>query len=628
MTPGLTHTRMASDIWSVADLLRGDFKRHEYGRVILPFTLLRRLDAAGPPVREAAGPRFATAAAQPDPAVALRDYLNGFAPDVRQILACFDFGEQLTRLAEAGLLAAVAQRFAALDGLARLSGHDMGFVFEHLIRRFAEDSHETAGEHFTPREVVALMVNLLTAPDTGRPCGPGQLLRVLDPACGTGGMLAAAADHLAAIHPDAEVHLSGQEVNAESWAVCQADMLLRGQRAHIQLGNSLTADGFGGQTFGYMLANPPFGVEWRKARAAVEAEARLGPAGRFGAGTPRISDGSLLFLQHMLAKMAPAGDGGSRLAIVLNGSPLFTGGAGSGESGIRRWILENDWLEGIVALPDQLFSNTGIATYLWILSNRKDQALRGQVILLDAREQWERMPRSLGDKRKWISGARIQHITQLYTGALAIAADPGHPDHAAVRVRPAREFGYRRITVERPLRLRFAVTADTLAALAAAPAVTGWDGAAALTAALRGAAGTVWPGKQAASRALRALTGPAGLPWPLPAPVRVALWAAVAVPDPGGEVQRGRDGQPRPDPDLRDHENIPLGTDPDDYLARAVLPHVPDAWIDHSRTRTGYEIPFARYFHRYVPPRPLAEIDADLRDLEDRIGLLLGQVTG
>ena len=464
---------MAADIWAVADLLRGDYKRHEYGQVILPFTVLRRLDAVMAPTREAVRARDAalsmqnkekllertaglpfynvskqdfTTIASDATSVAknLRDYVNGFSGNVRDILSQFGFDNQVTRLAEAKLLYQVVGKFAAMKDLDKLSNHEMGYVFEHLIRKFAEDSNETAGEHFTPREVIELMVNLLIAPDEETIVGEGQVINILDPACGTGGMLTTAADHIRSINPDAEVYLFGQELNGESWAVCESEMLLRDQRGTIELGNSFSSDKFPRRKFDYMLANPPFGVEWKKVKDEVEAEAEIGHAGRFGAGLPRINDGSFLFLQHMISKMDPVEDKGARLAIVFNGSPLFTGAAGSGESEIRRWILENDWLEGIVALPDQLFYNTGISTYFWILSNRKAQALRGKVILLDARDQWEKMRKSLGDKRKQISADQIRHITELYMNALSRGGGRGASGpregedlrHAGLRVSP------------------------------------------------------------------------------------------------------------------------------------------------------------------------------------------------
>ncbi|MFF2541677.1 N-6 DNA methylase [Kitasatospora sp. NPDC058063] len=648
---------MANDIWSVADLLRGDYKRHEYGQVILPFTLLRRLDAVMAPTRDAVRARdaaldiqnkerllqiaaklpfyntskqdFATIASDASStAKNLRDYINGFSPNVRQILSRFDLDNEITKLAGTKLLYSVVSRFAGMRDLDKLTNHDMGYVFEHLIRKFAEDSNETAGEHFTPREVIKLMVNLLIAPDAETIAGEGQVINILDPACGTGGMLTAAEDHIKSINPNAEVYLFGQELNAESWAVCQSDMLMRNQRGRIHFGNSFSDDGHPDQKFDYMLANPPFGVEWKKVKDEILAEAQLGHAGRFGAGTPRINDGSFLFLQHMISKMEPVEGKGARLGIVFNGSPLFTGAAESGESKIRQWILENDLLEGIVALPDQLFYNTGISTYFWVLSNRKAKALRGRVILLDARDQWEKMRKSFGDKRKQISDGQIDAITKMYVDALKIAADAGHPDHAKVKIFGTRDFGYHRITVERPLKLRFEITEDTLAALEEAKPLAKWDGREALVAALRGVVGSVWWTKKEAANALHAAAAEAGASWPGTAALLKGLWGAVAVSDPEGEVQKAKDGTVLPDPELRDYENVPLDEDIEAYFAREVTRHVPDAWIDHDKTKVGYEIPFTRHFYVYTPPRPLADIDAELRELETQIQNLLGEVTG
>jgi type I restriction enzyme M protein len=647
---------MAADIWAVADLLRGDYKRHEYGQVILPFTVLRRLDAVMAPTREAVRARDAalsmqnkekplgraaglpfynvskqdfTTIASDAASVAknLRDYVNGFSQNARDILARFDFDNQVTRLAEAKLLYPVIGRFAEMKQLDKLSNHEMGYVFEHLIRKFAEDSNETAGEHFTPREVIELIVNLLIAPDEATITGAHPVINILDPACGTGGMLTTAADHIRAINPDAEIYLFGQEVNGESWAVCKSEMLLRDQHGTIELGNSFSTDKFPTRKFDYMLANPPFGVEWKKVKDKVEDEAEIGYAGRFGAGLPRINDGSFLFLQHMLDKMNPVEDNGSRLAIVFNGSPLFNGAAGSGESEIRRWILENDWLEGIVALPDQLFYNTGISTYFWILSNRKADVLRGQVILLDARDQWEKMRKSLGDKRKLISDSQIKHVTELYGNALAVVADPEHPDHAKVKIFGTRDFGYHRITVERPLKLRFEITEDTLSALETSKPLARWNDRDAFVESVRGQLGAVWWTKKDASVTLRTTARAAGVLWPSKDSLLKGIWSAISVSDPEGEVQM-KDGNPLPDPDLRDYENVPLDEDIDAYFAREVTPHVPDGWIDHTRTRVGYEIPFTRHFYVYTPPRPLAEIDAELRDLESQIQKLLGEVAG
>jgi type I restriction enzyme M protein len=368
-------------------------------------------------------------------------------------------------------------------------------------------------------------------------------------------------------------------------------------------------------------------VEWKKVKDEVEDEAEIGYAGRFGAGLPRINDGSFLFLQHMISKMNPVEDNGTRLAIVFNGSPLFTGAAGSGESEIRRWILENDWLEGIVALPDQLFYNTGISTYFWILSNRKAESQRGRVILLDARDQWEKIRKSLGNKRKQISADQIRHITELYVNAVAVAADEGHPDHRKLKIFRTRDFGYHRITVERPLKLRFEITDDTLAALETSKPLARWDSRDAFTDLVRGLRGSVWWTKKEASAALRATARSTGVLWPSTDSLLKGIWSAISVSDPEGEVQL-KDGNPLPDPELRDYENVPLDQDIDSYFAREVTPYVPDAWIDRGKTKIGYEIPFTRHFYVYTPPRPLAEIDAELRELESQIQKLLGEVTG
>ncbi len=648
---------MAADIWSVADLLRGDYRRSEYGHVILPFTVLRRLDAVMAPTREAVRTRdagltiqnkhrplelaaglpfyntskqdFTTIAADSTQvAKNLRDYINGFSGNVRKIIERFDLDNQITRLAEARLLYQIVGRFAAMRGLDKLSTHDMGYVFEHLIRKFYEDANAEAGDHFTPREVIDLMVNLLIAPDMDTILGEGQVVNILDPACGTGGMLTAAEDKIKSFNQNARVFLFGQEFNGESWATCESEMLLRSQPGSIYFGNSFSDDGYQGKRYDYLLANPPFGVEWKKVKSEIDDEAELGYRGRFGAGLPRINDGSFLFLQHMISKMQPVEDRGTRLAIVFNGSPLFTGGAGSGESEIRRWILENDWLEGIVALPDQLFYNTGISTYFWILSNRKKKELLGKVILLDARDQWQKMRKSLGDKRKEISEDQIKHVTELYACASSVAADPGHPDHGKVKIFGTRDFGYQRIVVERPLKLRFEITEDTLSALAVSKPLARWEDRDAFTESVRALHGTLWWTKKDASVALRTATRSAGGLWPSKESVLKGIWSAVSVPDAEGEVQIDKDGNTLPDPDLRDFENVPLDEDIDIYFAREVEAHVPDAWIDYGKTKIGYEIPFTRFFYIYTPPRPLAEIDADLHILEVQIQKLLGEVTG
>ncbi|MFH8375780.1 N-6 DNA methylase [Streptomyces cyaneofuscatus] len=664
------HTELANHAWSVADLLRGDYKQSDYGKVILPFTVLRRLECVLEPTRQkvaetaalyesqdidgdyflrkASGHSFYNKSAltlkmiAADPQNAAKNlqvYVGSFSENATEVLDKYEFAQQIKKLDSANLLYQVIGKFTDLDLRPEVvSNHNMGYIFEELIRRFAEQSNETAGEHFTPREVIRLMVNLLIAPDGDALSLPGVVRTVMDPACGTGGMLSAAEEHIKALNPDATVEVYGQELNPESWAICRSDLMIKGQDPeNIAFGNSFSDDGHQREKFDYLLANPPFGVEWKKVKEDVEYEhTNLGDSGRFGAGLPRINDGSLLFLQHMISKMKPVdakGGGGSRIAIVFNGSPLFTGAAGSGESEIRRWILENDWLEAIVALPDQLFYNTGISTYFWILTNRKDAQHKGKVVLLDARDQWMKMRKSLGDKRKELgdgSGGKPNHIadiTRLYGDAVAAAADVEHPMHGKVKIFENSAFGYQRITVERPLKLRFELTEETLAAVEASKVVQKLPNASALVEAFKAMEGArSWATKSEAWVALKDAAVAAGTTWPTGAPFSKALREAVGVRDPGGEVQMVR-GQKEPDAELRDNENVPLGEDVEEYLKREVHPHVPDAWIDHTKTRVGYEIPFTRHFYVYEPPRPLAEIDAELKSLEAEIQALLCEVT-
>ncbi|MBM2621059.1 SAM-dependent DNA methyltransferase [Actinoplanes sp. LDG1-06] len=648
------HQKLANFIWSVADLLRGDYKQSEYGRVILPLTVLRRLDwvleptkdevlarnesltAAGvknvdPVLRKVAGLGFynisplnfrALTADQDHVATNLRSYIGGFSPGAVDVLEKYGFDAQITRLDEAGLLYQVVSKFVEIDLRPEtVSNHQMGYLFEELVRKFSEISNETAGEHFTPREVIKLMVNLLLAPDEEDLVTPGIVRKIYDPACGTGGMLSEAQDHIEAHNSHATVEVYGQELNGETYAICRSDMMMKGGDPNkIVFGNSFSQDGHEAEKFDYMLANPPFGVEWKKVEKFIKDEAARGHAGRFGFGLPRINDGSLLFLQHMISKMKRPEDGGSRLAIVFNGSPLFTGAAGSGESEIRRWILDRDLLEGIVALPDQLFYNTGISTYFWILSNRKSPAREKKVVLLDGRDYWVKMRKSLGDKRKMLNDDHIATLTKAYVDALAIADDPSHEQHSKVKLFRTTDFGYQRITVERPLRLRFEITEETLALLAEAKPVLRYAESEALLTTAKSLMGTTASTRSEFAMSLAALGK-------LPAPVEKAVWDAFSISDPEGEVQTDRKGHPLPDADLRDNENVPLNEDMHDYVKREVLPHVPDAWIDEPKTKIGYEIPFTRYFYVYQPPRPLSEIDAEIKALEAQIQDLLGEVT-
>ncbi|MDX6650391.1 MAG: type restriction enzyme protein [Solirubrobacteraceae bacterium] len=661
----------AAFIWSVADLLRGDYKRSEYGKVILPLTVIRRLDCVLEPTKQTvlekhkqlagrienvepalqavSGQQFYNTSPltftklldDPDAiADSLKLYIGGFSEAAKDVIDKFDFGVQIDRLRRANVLYQVIGKFAEIDlHPDAVSNIEMGYLYEELIRRFSELSNETAGEHFTPREVIRLMVNLLFSDDADDVLTkPGIVKTLCDPACGTGGMLSVAEDHLRALNPQARLEVFGQELNAETYAVCRSDMMLKGQDAsHIAYGNSFSEDQHEGERFDYLLANPPFGVEWKKVDAEVRKEAETrGFNGRFGAGLPRINDGSFLFLQHMISKMKRPEDGGSRVAIVFNGSPLFTGAAASGESEIRRWIIENDWLEAVVALPDQLFYNTGISTYFWVVTNRKVPERRGKVQLVDAREFFVKMRKSLGEKRKEISGPQIEEITRLYGDFV---------EDEKVKILPNEAFGSLRITVDRPLRLRWEVTDETIAAVLAVKAIQKLPEEMLL--AVRemleqrhGARFTAQPKLvQALASGLEALG--------LPAPAQKAVWAGLAIRDEDAPIITGRKGNHEPDPELRDTENVPLPAVPvsfvedpterfatseyrvaiDDYVREEVLQYVPDAWVDYDRTKLGYEIPLTRHFYRYVPPRPLEEIDAEIKALELEIQRLLSEVT-
>ena len=601
---------LSSFIWSVADLLRGDYRQSDYGKVILPFTVLRRLDCVLESTKSAVLAEFAEktkAGLNPEPFLLRKSgqsfyntsemdmkrllgdqdhirenlfaYIQAFSPEVRDIFERFDFATQVERLGKNRLLYLVAEKFAGIDlHPERVSNSQMGHVFEELIRKFAEISNETAGEHFTPREVIRLMVNLIFVEDDDALSKPGVVRTIYDPTAGTGGMLSVAGEHLEDMNPQARLTMFGQELNDESYAICKADMLIKGQNvANILVGNTLSDDGHDGKKFDYMLSNPPFGVEWKKVEKEVRKEHESqGHNGRFGPGLPRVSDGSLLFLMHLLSKMRTASEGGSRFGIVLNGSPLFTGGAGSGESEIRRHLLENDLVEAIIGLPTDMFYNTGISTYVWIISNRKPDHRKGKVQLIDASSMWRKMRKSLGSKRREMSDDQIATVTSLFgefveaqaatlfdgdgkevsctvirrNEALPAAPEGGKVKLAPIsRIFPNEVFGYRTITVERSLR------------------------------------------------------------------------------DETGKIilgERGKlKGKRQPDPSLRDTENVPLSEDVETYFKREVLPHASDAWIDHEKTKTGYEIPFNRHFYVFEPPRSLTEIDADLKLVTDRIKTMI-----
>ncbi|MCO5073037.1 MAG: type I restriction-modification system subunit M [Rhizobiaceae bacterium] len=658
-------------VWSIAEILRGDFRQSEYGKVILPFVVMRRLDclledskqavleaeksipesadeatrdmilfgAVGGKVKVYNRSRFTFDSLKGQDASQLHqnliDYITKFSPKVRDIfLDKFRFTDQLKRLKEGGILWNVFERFCEIDLHPRnVSNIEMGYLFEELIRRFSEMSNETAGEHFTPREVIRLMVDLLIANDDAKLTGRGIIRQVYDPACGTGGMLALTEEALKEFNPSIRVELFGQELNDESFGICKSDMLVTGHDPEqIAFGNTLTQDAHAGKKFHYMLSNPPYGVDWKKYQDPIKSEAEnMGFEGRFGAGTPRISDGQLLFLQHMISKMRDDEDG-SRIGIVMNGSPLFTGGPQSGESEIRRWMLENDWVEAIVALPTDLFYNTGIQTYVWLLTNRKPKNRQGKVQLIDASGErfWEPMRKSLGSKRRKISDEARAEIVRLYAGFLN--GESGESDVS--KIFDITDFGYREVRVERPLKLNFQVSPERLARLADQKPYLRQDRAekAAIEAALTTIGAQLFSSRPAFEKALSKALKASELK--ISAPIKKAILAALSEQDDGADICRDKDGKPEPDTGLRDHELVPLAEDWRDYMKREVLPFVPDAWVDESYIdardkkvgRVGYEINFNRYFYRYVPPRPLDEIDAELKTLEAEIAGLLKEV--
>jgi type I restriction enzyme M protein len=723
----VNHSEIVSFLWGVADLIRDTFKRGKYQDVILPLTVLRRLDCVladtkervlkrqaelkgkgledlDAQLRRASGFAFYNTsrydfekllADAPHLAANLRNYIAGFSQNMREVLEKFDFDNTISKLDEAGLLFQVVERFKNVDlHPDRIDNPTMGTIFEELIRKFNEALNENPGEHFTPRDVVHLMVDLMLAGDQERIRRKGIVCTVYDPCCGSGGMLMITKEHVTAglrkngellrpaINPKAEIHLFGQEVNPETWAVSKSDLFMKdptGRDAdNIAFGSTLSHDRHAGRAFDYLIANPPYGKDWKRDEEAVGAEHDRGAAGRFGPGLPRISDGQLLFLLHMLAHAKARKEGGSRIGIIMNGSPLFTGDAGSGESEIRRFILENDLLEALIALPEQLFYNTGIATYVWVVTNRKAPARKGKVQLIDAShfdQDAKRgifsslMRKALGDKRREIPPDRAQDILKLLADfqdrdTRRVEKDGKDEEVVVSRIFPATHLGFRKITVERPLRLNFQASPDRIARLeeergfqalaqskkkGAAGAKEQAEGRAlqeAIRKLVRGLPGTLVKDRDEFERLLDDAATKGGVK--LVTPARKAILSALAERDESAAVCRDQDGSPEPDPELRDTESVPLptGDDPVDaegvpasvraFFEREVKPHVPDAWIDTGKRDpkdgrvglVGYEINFNRYFYRYTPPRPLEEIEADIRAIEGDIVRMLGEVTG
>jgi type I restriction enzyme M protein len=661
-------------IWSIAELLRGPYKKEQYGDVILPMAVLRRFDCVLAATKKEVLEKYETLKksglqnmdpvlnriskqgfnntskydfekllADPDNiANNLRNYINGFSKNAREIIEHFDFDKQITKLNDNNLLYLIVSEFNKIDlHPDKVSNTEMGYIFEELIRRFSE--HAEAGDHYTPREVIRLMVNILLNEDNEELTQPGLVVTVYDCCAGTGGMLSVAEQYLKELNPGIQVELFGQEINPQSFSICKSDMLIKGQNAdNIILGDSFTEDGHRGKTFRYMLTNPPFGVEWKKAEKFIREEyEKEGFNGRFGAGLPRISDGSLLFLQHLISKMKQD-EKGSRIAIIFNGSPLFTGDAGSGESEIRRWIIENDMLEGIIALPDQLFYNTGISTYIWIVTNRKNNdpmkgpVRTGKIQLVNAVDFYQKMRKSLGNKRNEITEEQIKEITRIYGE---------FKENEYCKIFDNEDFGYQKIVIERPLRLNFQVTEERINNLYNETAFNNLakskkKGAAGLKEieegkkiqqqiieTLRTMDSTIlYKNRDEFTKVLKKAFKDSGIK--LDSALLKAILSALSEKDETADICVDSKGNPEPDPDLRDTENVPLKEDIHEYFEREVKPHVPDAWIDETKTKIGYEIPFTRHFYKYQPLRPSEEIMREIIELEKSISEKLKKVMG
>jgi len=575
----------------------------------------------------------------------LTSYIKGFSSKAREIIEYFGFEEHIAKLDGINRLYLIVSRFCDIDLHPDIvSNMEMGYIFEELIRKFNEAANEEAGDHFTPREVIRLMVNILYDPDSDILTKKGIVKTLYDPACGTGGMLSVSDEYIREHNPDAELVVYGQEYNPFAYATCGADMMIKNQQLeNIKFGDSFgdgkTGDGLPDHKFDYMLANPPFGVEWKPEEDTVRKEyEEKGFAGRFGAGLPRINDGSFLFLQHMISKIKPVADGGSRIGIVFNGSPLFTGDAGGGESNIRQWIIEHDWLEAIIAMPDQLFYNTGISTYIWIVTNRKEKQRRGRIQLISAVSFFQKMRKSLGNKRNEIAPEQIAEITRIYGE---------FKEGKYCKIFDNDDFGYRKITVERPLRLNFQASTERIERLKEQNAFVNLaaskkkkNSKAALEeieegqklqkdllAVLRAMdSKKLYKNRDDFEKALDKTLEKADLD--IKSPLRKAILEALCERDETADICCDSKGEVEPDTELRDTENVPLKEDIHEYFKREVLPHVPDAWIDEQKSKVGYEIPFNRHFYEYQPPRPLEEIEKDIKGLELDIVKMLREVTG
>lgn len=645
----------ASFIWGIAEKLRGTYRRADYGKVILPFAVLRRLDCVLEPTKDAVltaekdtkvegvardyilqqasgfafynTSKYDLKKAMGDP-VHLRQnlqaYVDGFSANVRDVFEKYDFATQLGKLDEADLLLLVTQDFLSIDLHPNaVDNTQMGNIFEELIGKAMEASNEEAGEYFTPRDVVRLIVALLLAPDNEILTQAGIVRSIYDPTSGTGGMLSVADNYVRSINPNARLTLFGQELNGESYAISKTDLLIHGQQSENMVhGDTLTDDGHEGKTFDYGLANPPFGVEWKKQQAAVTREHEsLGFNGRFGPGLPRVSDGSLLFLLHLVSKMRPVNEGGGRVGIVLNGSPLFTGGAGSGESEIRRWLLEKDLVEAIVALPKDMFYNTGIATYIWLLDNDKPKERKNKVQLIDGTTFFAKLRKNIGSKRNEVTEQNLHDLVRLYDN---------FEENEHSKIFNTTDFGYTTITVEQPLRQSWVLTPERVeSALAGKPFdKLPRETVEALHEALL----------ELASDDLNSTTDLAAFTKRIKQAIDIdpktslsaaqfkTLIAALGSRDETAPIITDAKGKPVADTGLRDTENVPLSEDIEEYAAREIAPHVADFWLDRSKDKVGYEIPFTRHFYKYVPPRPLEEIDNDLNKLIAEITTLLREV--